>query len=301
MSVSYKIRMSLPNVEQSSNGFSFRIKYRSWNEQCEYTQPKKMFIISDIEGNFRSFHKLLMKAKVIDKYFHWIFKDNHLVIVGDCFDRGEEVTECLWLIYSLEEKAKKDKGHVHFILGNHEIMNMNGDWRYVHPKYAQRTNGSATALYGGNNELWRWLRTKNIIEKIGDILFVHAGVAIELVQQKLSVNEINDIARPYYTKAGETFTDPTLSLLYGSDTSPFWYRGYYLGTASEEQIDATLNHFKVKTIVTGHTIVSRVDSFYNGKVINVNTNHVSGNSEGLLISRNKFYRVPFIGKKEQIK
>ncbi len=51
------------------------------------------------------------------------------------FDRGEQVTECLWLIYSLEEKAKAVGGYVHFVLGNHEIMNLQGDFRYVQEKY----------------------------------------------------------------------------------------------------------------------------------------------------------------------
>lgn len=296
-----KIAVSIPDMERSDRYFSFRLKNHISAERSEYARPNKIFVISDIEGNFRSFCKLLMKAKVVDKRLHWTFEDNHLVIVGDCFDRGEEVTECLWLIYSLEEKAKKEGGCVHFILGNHEIMNMNGDWRYVHPKYAQRKKGVTTALYDGNNELWRWLCNKNIIEKIGDILFVHAGIARELVQINLSIRNINELARPYYTRASETFTNPVLSLLYNSNTSPFWYRGYYLGTASEEQVDETLQHFKVKTIVTGHTLISQVDSFFNGKVINVNTDHASGNSQGLLISRHRFYRVPIDGKKERIK
>ncbi len=48
------------------------------------------------------------------------------------------MTECLWLIYSLEEKAKAAGGYVHFILGNHEIMNMQGDFRYVQDKYRSK-------------------------------------------------------------------------------------------------------------------------------------------------------------------
>lgn len=297
-----KIDLQLPHPVRTDKYFSLRLKQELANERVEYQRPEKIFVVSDIEGNFRPFCKLLMKAGIIDKNLHWSFENNHLVIVGDCFDRGEEVTECLWLIYSLEDKARRYGGYVHFILGNHEIMNMNGDWRYVHPKYAnQSKHGGLTALYDGNNELWRWLCTKNIIEKIGEFLFVHAGIASELVQQRLSIYDINKLARPYYTRAAETFSDPVLSLLYGNDTSPFWYRGYYIGTASEDQVNATLAHFKVNTIITGHTLIGQVDSFYNGKVINVNTDHTSGNSEGLMIRKNNFYRVPMKGKPEQIK
>jgi len=299
MLIKAKIALQIPH--KAERYFSFLLRQDLANEPSQYRRPKKILAVSDIEGNFHSFVRLLIKAKVVNKYLQWTFEDNHLVVAGDCFDRGEQVTECLWLIYSLEEKARKEGGYVHFILGNHEIMNMNGDWRYVHPKYAERKKGSTTALYDGNNELWKWLCTKNIIEKIDDILFVHAGIANELVQLRLSVSEINKLARPYYTRSGETFADPVVSLLYGGDTSPFWYRGYYLGTASEEQVDATLKHFGVKTIITGHTLIGQVDSFFNGKVININTDHASGNSEALLIRKDEFYRVTTEGKRERIK
>lgn len=296
----HQIALSVPDQDKPERTFSFSLKQDLRNQPCEYSKPSRILALSDIEGNFQSFRKLLYKYKVIDKHYKWIFKDGHLVIAGDCFDRGEQVMECLWLIYSLEEKAQRNGGYVHFILGNHEIMNLTGDWRYVHPKYAQRENGSSTALYDGNNELWRWLCTKNIIEKIGDILFVHGGIAKELLKPGIFTAEINKIARPYYTRAEEKFTDPLLSLIYGTETSPFWYRGYYLGTASQEQVDATLKHFNVKTIVTGHTIIGSVESFFDGKVINIDNDHTTDSSEALLISHDKFYRISG-KKKERIK
>ncbi len=48
------------------------------------------------------------------------------MFAGDMFDRGDQVTECLWLVYALEETAKAAGGYVHFILGNHELMNLQG-------------------------------------------------------------------------------------------------------------------------------------------------------------------------------
>ena len=228
MLTSNKIALSFPpDASKAGKYFSFRIKQSMEDEEAEYGQPSKLFVTADIEGNFYAFCKLLIKNKVIDKYFNWKFDGGHLVIVGDCFDRGEQVTECLWLIYSLEEKARKMGGYVHFVLGNHEIMNLNGDWRYVHPKYATSSSIPYTALYNGNSELWRWVCTKNIIEKIGDTLFVHAGISKELLRLNLSVAEINNLARPYYTKTNELYSDPALNTIFNSENSPFWYRGYY--------------------------------------------------------------------------
>lgn len=298
-----RISLSLPGANTSGTYFSLRVKSDVYNERPIYNTPSKILALSDIEGNFKSLRDLLLKSRVIDINYHWTFKDGHLVIVGDCFDRGEQVTECLWLIYSLEEKARKDGGYVHFILGNHEIMNMNGDWRYVHPKYAiaSRVHAAKTALYGGNDELWRWLHTKNVIEKIGDILFVHGGISPQFLQLKETVVGINRRIRPYYNRSKELFIDPLLNIVFNSDASPFWYRGYYQQAISEELIDATLAHFGVNTIVTGHTIVENVGPYFNGKVINVNTDHAAGNSQALLIKKNKFYKVELKGKREKIK
>ena len=297
-----KIALSTPG-SISGPYFSLHLKPAMRNEIAEYDQPDKLFVVADIEGNFQAFSKILIKNGIIDKYYKWVFGDGHLVIVGDCFDRGEQVIECLWLIYSLEEKAKMKGGYVHFILGNHEIMNMNGDWRYVHPKYAEKRPNSknpATALYYGNSELWYWLCTKNIVERIGNTLFVHGGISLELLKLNLTTAEINNISRPYYTRANEQFTDPALSIIFNSDNSPFWYRGYYQQPIKESQIDEILAHFKVQTIVTGHTMVAQVTSFFNGKVIDVDTDHAAGISEGLLIRNNRYYRIKN-GQRERIK
>lgn len=300
----FKIAVQVPNAKKQSHYFSFHLEQDLQNERARYSQSKKIFVLSDIEGNFKQLCRLLITHRVIDKSLDWIYGDNRLVVLGDCFDRGEQVTECLWLIYSLEQKARRQNGYVHFILGNHEIMNMNGDWRYIHPKYAfpNKSNHQYSALYAGNEELWRWLCTKNIVEKIGKVLFVHGGISNEMLHLGLSITDINKKARAYYMNARDPLnTDPFLAIAFNSQSSPFWYRGYYLGAANEELIDATLSHFKVNTIVTGHTVISHVNSFFNGKVFNVNTDHASGNSEALLISQRRFFRVGTDGKRQRIK
>ena len=84
------------------------------------------------------------------------------------------VTQTLWLIYHLENQAEKAGGKVHFILGNHDLMNMNNDFRYVRKKYftnAELMNVPYIDLYKPKTELGEWLETKNIVEKIGDYVF----------------------------------------------------------------------------------------------------------------------------------
>jgi hypothetical protein len=239
---------------------------------------------------------------VIDAGYNWTFGDGHLVLVGDFFDRGSQVTEVLWLIYSLEDKARAAGGYVHFVLGNHEIMNMSGDLRYLQPKYledAQLLNKNYMSLYDENSELGRWLRTKNVIERVGDVLYMHGGVSSVINSMNLSATDINKLARPYYSDTPYNYKDPNSDIIYG-DLGPFWYRGYYMGKskATQQQIDSTLYGFGVKKIVTGHTIVAdTVSVWYKGKVYNTDVHHAEGKSEALLIDGDKFYRVNATGGK----
>ena len=289
-------------TDEPGKTFTVKLKRRLENEKSEFTGPEKMFVLSDIEGNFRAFRRLLQGNGVIDSDFNWIFGKGHLVLTGDFFDRGAQVTEVLWLIYSLEEKAKAAGGYVHFVLGNHEIMNMSGDLRYVHPKYmenARLMNEDYMKLYNDSTELGKWLRTKNVAEKIGDILFVHGGISAPVNQAEIPVARINKLARPYYADSTYQYPDVKVSLLY-SDFGPFWYRGYYTGNpiAPITQIDSTLSFFGVKHIATGHTMIADTISMrYNGKLFNTDVHHLSGKSEGLLIEGNKFYRTDAVGQK----
>ncbi len=303
MSRSAKISLGIPNAHAEGRYFSFPLKKTILPEPCEFPEASQMFIISDIEGNFKSLTRILTKGGVVDKYLHWIFNDGHLVILGDCFDRGPDVIECLWLIYSLEEQAHKNGGYVHFILGNHEIMNLNGDWRYIHPKYALSTNENSPpiALYHGNQELWRWLCSKNILEIVGKILFVHGGISPTILQKNLTVRQINDLVTPWYHRLADLpETDPAFLLLHSED-APIWYRGYYRNEVDELFIDKVLTAYKVQTIVTGHSMVEKVSGFFNNKLIDVDTDHANGITEGLLIRKGGFYRIGNLEHKDKIK
>lgn len=294
-----------PIIVQVSNDenktFLVPVQKAHTTERSEFARPDNMIVLSDIEGNLDRFRKLLQSNKIIDDKLYWTFGKGHLVFAGDMFDRGEQVTECLWLIYSLEEKAKAAGGMVHFILGNHEIMNLKGNDKYVVGKYKSNyklLGKSLKEIYGEDSELGRWLRTKNIVEKIGDILFMHGGVSSELNNTNVTIEEINKLARPHYDDTTRNHADPKLNIIMSSKVGPFWFRGYYEGKPVESLIDSTLKKFSVSRIVTGHTVIAdTISVLYNGKIINTDTKHASGKSEALLIEGTHFYRVNGEGKR----
>lgn len=302
---SVKGRVITCNVNDSVY-FSTIIKDTLINENCIFEMPEKLIAVSDIEGNFAAFRDFLVNNGVINDKNQWIFGSGHLVLNGDFFDRGLNVTECLWFIYHLEQEAVKNGGYVHFILGNHEIMNMNDDIRYVRNKYTETSkflNEDYKSLYKPNTELGRWLETKNIVEKIGPYLFLHGGISEEINMLNPSLEDMNTKSRKYYysSKAARESGDTLVSTIFRSKYSPFWYRGYVQETIKEDSLNITLKIFDVEKIVVGHTIVDDVRYFYQGKVIAIDTDHAGGDTEGILLEAGKEYRVDINGNRSKIK
>ena len=292
------------NTDIPGKTFDVKLKPKLTSEKAEYKKVSKMLILSDIEGNFGAFRKLLQGSQVIDDNFNWTFGNGDLVLVGDFVDRGNMVMEVLWLIYSLEEKAKAAGGYVHYILGNHEIMNMSNDLRYVQQRYLRHAtlmNTSYMQLFGPDAEIGRWLATKNVTERIGDMLFMHAGISQYINMMNIQLKELNDLVRPYYSDTTYQYKDKRLDVLY-SDFGPFWYRGYYTGQkATMAQIDSTRDIYGVRYLTTGHTIVSHeIKSFYDGKLFDTDVHHAEGDSEALLYEDGKFVRINASGTKLEI-
>ena len=285
--------------------FSFKIKKELKNETSVYNMPEKLIAISDIEGEFEAFKQFLIANGVMNAKYQWKYGKGHLVTVGDFFDRGLWVTQTLWLIYHLEQQAEKAGGKVHFILGNHDLMNMNNDFRYVRKKYFQNASllqDEYLHFYKPNTELGRWLATKNIVEKIGDYVFVHAGISIEIANLGLTVQELNDKARDYYfdNLKARKCKDSLYSILYQFGISPMWYRGWGKQTIDITEAETILERWQVGKFVIGHTLHSEVTYLMNKRVIDLDVAHAKGVVQGLLIENGNEYKVDNQGNKTTI-
>ena len=283
--------------------FSVPFQKKLKTEAYNWSKIDRIIAFSDIEGEFEAFRSLLLANQVINEKYEWTFGKGHLVICGDLFDRGKDVAAELWLLYKLEGEAKEQGGYVHVILGNHDIMNLSGDFRYVQPKYPARARLMGTEyqfLYTSRTELGRWLLTKNLLERISNGLYLHAGISRPVLDLQWPIYKINDDCREYYDKAMQADKSPDKNMwrFFDGEYSPFWYRGYFLEPrASQGLIDSTLSFYQVKKIIVGHDIIDSVSSFYQGKVIGIDVNEHEGNSEGLLIQNDSFYKIDLTGKK----
>lgn len=93
----------------------------------------KCVAIGDVHGDFDDFVALLQKIGLIDQDRHWKGAAVTLVQLGDEIDRGPKPRDVMDLLIALQPEARKAGGEVIPLLGNHEIMNIMGDLRYVTP------------------------------------------------------------------------------------------------------------------------------------------------------------------------
>ncbi|WP_196140220.1 metallophosphoesterase [Aliikangiella sp. G2MR2-5] len=100
-------------------------------ENIEFSTEEKIFVVGDIHGAYDAITKSLQTMKLVDDGLSWSGGKNHLVSLGDMLDRGPESKKVMDLFIRLQKEADAVGGKVHVVLGNHEVMNMQGDLRYV--------------------------------------------------------------------------------------------------------------------------------------------------------------------------
>jgi len=278
-------------------------------EPAKYEGIGRILAVSDVHGEYEPFVRLLRACGVLDASLHWSFGAGHLVLVGDVMDKGSKVTECLWLLYRLEDEARRAGGRVHLLLGNHEVGALGGRRDYLVPKYLQVEailGREFEELFGGNTVLGAWLRARNTIVEIDGILFVHGGLDREVVERGFDLDEINRRIRSGIDQAPLLRAwVPKNRFLFGP-RGPLWYRGYLRAKpgsprAGDRDVASILDHFGARAVVVGHTTVPHIQVAYGKRVIAINVPLEAGApGEALLVEDGAFYRLGVDGSAEPL-
>jgi len=285
---------------------SYTVYKKLLEQKSKYEDVDQIFTIGDLHGQYDTLRSLLVNNEIIDEDLNWIWGENHLVLTGDVFDRGGQVTDCLWLLYKLERQARNAGGEVHLLLGNHEIMNITNDLRYLNKKYeffSTYFDLNYSQFYTPNTVLGQWLRSKNTMLIINDILFVHGGISPEMFSKRLSVDSVNVCLRNFLNMNYNKKSAPLLNFLlftYG----PFWYRGYFRNgdipaETTQAQLDSILQFYNISHLIIGHTDVKSISPMYDGKVfpIDIPFEYPQFRQQSLLIKGHRFYKAYSDGTK----
>jgi hypothetical protein len=192
------------------------------------TVPTRVVAVGDIHGDFDALVSILRETGIIDAQHNWSGGSATLVQTGDFLDRGAQHRQVMDLFMTLEEQAAAQNGRVVVLLGNHEMMNLMGDLRYVSPQvYSSFVDGNSEQrgrkayqdylellkkdpepeferiwmqahppgffeyreALDPEGEYGRWLRERPAVLQIADTLFLHGGIHPDLTS--LKVEEMN--------------------------------------------------------------------------------------------------------------
>jgi hypothetical protein len=227
----------------------------------------RIVAIGDVHGDLRATRSALRLAGVIDDDDRWIGDSTIVVQTGDQLDRGDDEQAILDLFERLRESAATAGGAFHALLGNHELMNVKGDLRYVtdggfsdfedavkwvpdDPALAayEPHQRARMAALGPGGPYARMLADRSVILQLGTTVFVHGGVLPAHIDY--GIERLNGETRAWLRGDAER-----PEILNGSD-SPQWTR-LYSDEATSDACDVLANvlaALDAKRIVVGHTV-----------------------------------------------
>lgn len=152
----------------------------------EHESAERIIVIGDVHGDIRRFKQILKDANIINDDLEWIANPPNTVIVQlgdqvDSMNRSPEVkewevlddTNILYFTASLDNIAKAKGGRMISLIGNHELMNVIGNFSYVS---AKSNMPSRPQLFKPGGMLSPVLANRPIVLKIGPHFFCHAGI-----------------------------------------------------------------------------------------------------------------------------
>lgn len=261
--------------------------------QDTFSGVARVIAIGDIHGDFKAIQECLTLAGLIDAKGHWSGGKTHFVQTGDIPDRGPDTRRIFDLLMQLEQEAAQAGGRVIPLLGNHEVMNMDGDLRYVTreemasyadlsstPDPAGLPTGSVghAIAFSREGRYGRWLRSHAAVVKVNDALFLHGGISPTV--QAPTLPALNRWIRQDLFK-GSPAGGARLS------DGPLWFRGYALSPEATlaAELDTVLKRYGAKRMVMGHTPTEgEITLRFQGKAVFIDTGisaHYGGHRSAL--------------------
>jgi hypothetical protein len=138
--------------------------------------PARLVAIGDVHGDLAAARAALRLAGAVDDADRWVGGELVVVQLGDLLDRGDDEQAIVDLFERLEVEAAAAGGAFVWLLGNHELMNAAGDFRYVTPGGWRDFAGARAAALRPGGAYARVLAGQDVVAIVGDTVLSHAGV-----------------------------------------------------------------------------------------------------------------------------
>ena len=244
---------------------------------------ERIIVIGDIHGDWKITQQIFLKFKLINSNGKWIAepKNTHVVQVGDILDRGgrpdtigDECSEVKIMDFldEIHSQAKVYGGGVFCVLGNHELMNVVGNFDYAGQESVKcfgGPEGRKKAFSPGGVMAQRFANTRNAVLQIGKFVFVHGGFNEKHLTK--TIPQINKLMRKFL-EGNEKVYDRQFMDYFMAYNGILWNRELSLGSPDCEKLEKVLQHFNVNGLIVGHTVQETgINSKCNNKIWRVDT------------------------------
>lgn len=234
--------------------------------------PARLVAIGDLHGDLRATREALRLAGVVDDRDRWIGGKTVVVQTGDQLDRGDDERAILDLLDALAREAEAVGGAVIVLNGNHEVMNVLADFRYVtdggfrdfadgagadpsasaFAELPEHMRGRAAAFAPGS-PIAKRLAKRSIAAIVGGTAFAHGGILPEKVAGLAALDA--DVRRWMAGDAeSEAAARATIERIMDQE-GPLWTRVYADdGDAVCEVLGRALAAMDARRMVVGHTV-----------------------------------------------
>lgn len=245
----------------------------------EYPNCDRLVIIGDIHGDIKRLKTILIDAKIINNNIEWIAEPPNTVVVQmgdqvDSLNRDESIAEwevlddveVIYFTNLLDKFAQSKGGRFISIIGNHEFMNVIGNYSYVSSKSMANNENKRRELFKAKGVLSPILSKRPIVLKIGELLFCHAGLTtkhLELLKKyDKDISYINRIWKNFVLHSKVLKEDKELF-----DKILLDYNGILWTRELDNQNDLNemLKSINCTFMFVGHTVMDGI-KFYNNKV-----------------------------------
>jgi hypothetical protein len=248
--------------------------------------PGRVVAIGDLHGDLPATRAALRLAGAIDARDRWIGGRLVVVHTGDSIDRGPDDKAVLDLLDHLRDAALAAGGELILLSGNHELMNVAQDFRYVHAASDAAFGGAADRarafLPGGSYA--RRVATRPLFVQVGDSVFVHGGILPRHVAYGL--DRLDQETRAWARGERSAIPEPSMA-----DDGPVWTRAYSADPHSADctELREVLAQLGARRMVVGHTVQPQgITSACNGQVWRIDvglSTHYGGPLQVLEIAR----------------
>ncbi|ORC90098.1 putative serine/threonine protein phosphatase [Trypanosoma theileri] len=138
----------------------------------------RLVAFADLHGDVYNCRLLLRAANITDAHDRWIAGNSTVVQLGDIADRGRHSHEIYDLFASLETQAAEAGGEFIFLVGNHELMNLLGDYAYVHEDMIKVFGGKTeySVAFSPKGAYGSYIMQHQVVLVRGGVVFAHGGI-----------------------------------------------------------------------------------------------------------------------------